>query len=264
MSTGDRNIMNEEADLDYEKYLLRENTSLPEIHREILKKGEDIPQEGVLRFTEKDRLLDPGYMPFENGFCHFEDGSAYVACLTKMFGVKIEMLYWWFQWYARSGIRYRIWYPENHFDAYTDSAGFTHYVTEDVGAGKQKLIIHFMTPAEFGFDKEKLKKVDFGRVAIICAEVGVAIPLHVVWHTKMCHMAREIDGGIELRSRFWIGEEIRVKGPLGKFFNLLLNKPSVKRKIIPKNIGKHMFHHCAQEYHNLAEILPEIYEKCSR
>jgi hypothetical protein len=59
-----------------------------------------------------------------------------------------------------------------------------------------------MTPAEFGFDKEKLKKVDFSRVAIICAEVGIAILLHVAWHTKMCRMAREIDGGIELRSRF--------------------------------------------------------------
>ncbi|TDA30619.1 MAG: hypothetical protein DSO00_00830 [Archaeoglobi archaeon] len=60
---------------------------------------------------------------------------------------------------------------------------------------------------------------------------------------QICKM--NIDGGIELRSRFWIGEEIRVRGLLRKFFNLLLSKPSVKRKIIPKNIGKHMFRHCA-------------------
>ena len=203
-------------------------------------------------------------MPFENGFHHFEDGSAYVACLTKMPGVTIEVLYWWFQWHAKSGIRYRIWYPEKHFDARTDSTGLTHYVTEDVGVGKQKLIIRFMTPAEFGFDRGKIEKLDFNSTAIICAKVGTQIPFHIVWRTKMCHMAREIDGGIELRSRFWIGEEIDVSGPAGKFLKWLLNRLSIKRRIIPRRIGWHMFHHCAQEYHNLAEILPEIYYKCSK
>lgn len=247
--------------LDYEKYLRRQNAPLPEVHREIIEKGEEMPLEGVLRFSEKDKLLDPGYLAFENGFHHFDDGSAYVACLTKMPNVTIEMLYWWFQWHGEEGIRYRIWYPEKHFDVRMDSTGFTHYVTEDIGIGKQELVIRFMTPAEFGFDRNKLEKVDFNSVAMICAKVGVGIPFHTVWHTRMCHIARKLNNGVELRSRFWIGERIEVSGIAGRLLTYLLNKRAVKRKIIPKNVGRHMFHHCAQEYHNLAEILPEIYRE---
>lgn len=246
---------------EYEKYLKRENAPLPEEHLRILQKGEDIPLDGVLKFSEKDKLLEVGYLPFENGFHHFKDGSAYVACLTRMPKVKIEMLYWWFWWHGQEGIRYRIWYPEKHFDVSTDYTGFTHFVIEDVGAGKQKLIIHFITPSEFGFSIEKLENVDFEKLAIFCARVAVKKGPLTIWHTKMCHVARKVENGIELRSRFWIGEEFVVNGFGEKFFGWLLNKPAVKKRVIPKKIGKNMFHHCAQEYHNLAELLPELYEK---
>ena len=30
---------------------------------------------------------------------------------------------------------------------------------------------------------------------------------------------------------------------------------------MPKDVGKHMFHHCTQEYSNLADILPELYKE---
>lgn len=242
----------------YEKYLKRENVPLPELHSEILRKGEDIPLEGVLSFSEKDKLLEGGYSPFENGFYHFKDGSAYVACLTKMPRVTIEMLYWWFWWHSLEPIRYRIWYPEKHFDVYTDSTGFTHYVTEDVGVGKQKLIIKFLTPLEFGFDQSKLESLGFDKF-IICAKVGVKKAWLTVWHTKMCHVAQKTEHGVEMRSRFWIGDKLEVEGIGGRILTWLLNKPAVKRRIIPEGIGKHIFHHCAQEYHNLGELLPEIY-----
>jgi len=103
--------------------------------------------------------------------------------------------------------------------------------------------------------------IDLKITAIICARVGSEIPGHAVWHTWMCHCAREAEKGVELRSRFWIGEEIEVSGPLTSILTRLLNILSVKKRMIPGNIGKHMFHHCSQEYHNLAEILPEVYEE---
>ncbi|WP_086975945.1 DAPG hydrolase family protein [Archaeoglobus fulgidus] len=245
----------------YEKYLIKPLTPLPWEHRLILEKGEDIPLEGVLSFSEKDKMLDEGYLPYENGFHHFPDGRAYVACLTKMPKVSAEMIYWWFRWHSEEAIRYQIWYPGKHFDVRTDETGSTHYVTEDVGTGKQRIVIRFMTPAEFGFSKEKLETIDLKRNAIICARVGAEIPGHVVWHTWMCHYAREAEKGVELRSRFWIGEEIEVSGPLALILARLLNRQAVKRRMIPGNIGRHMFHHCAQEYHHLAEILPEVYEE---
>ncbi|MCX8172375.1 MAG: hypothetical protein N3D09_02020, partial [Archaeoglobaceae archaeon] len=165
----------------YERYLKKGNVALPETHLRILKEGRDIPLDGVLKFSEKDKLLEEGYLPFENGFHHFEDGSAYVACLTKMPKVTIEMLYWWFSWHSREGIRYRIWYPERHFDVYTDPTGLIHYVTEDIGIGEQKLIIKFITPLEFGFDYEKLKSINFEKNAIICAKVGIKKGLYTIW-----------------------------------------------------------------------------------
>ncbi|MEM1576009.1 MAG: hypothetical protein QXT98_00675 [Archaeoglobaceae archaeon] len=248
----------------YEKFLTRGNVPLPETHLKIINEGKDIPSEGVLMFSEKDKLLEEGYHLFENGFHHFKDGSAYVACLTKMPKVSIEMLYWWFWWHSKEGIRYRIWYPEKHFDVHTDSTGFTHYVTEDIGTGKQKLIIQFLTPLKFGFDTKKLENVDFDKVAIICARVGIKRAWFTVWHTKMCHFVRKAQEGVELRSRFWIGERLEVEGFGGKILSWLLNRPIIKRRVIPRDVGKHMFHHCAQEYHNLSEILPEIYNEESQ
>ncbi len=173
--------------------------------------------------------------------------------------VSVEMLYWWFRWHAEDPVRYQIWYPGMHFHVQSDETGFTHYVVEDVGTGKQKLVIRFMTPAEFGFSEEKLRKIDFSRNAIICARVGTLIPKHVVWHTWMCHFARTADEGVELRSRFWIGWDMSVSGPLALILTPLVRR--LRKRIIPKDIGKHMFHHCAQEYHHLAEILPEVFEE---
>ncbi len=47
----------------YEKYLQKPLTPIPDEHRKIIEKGKDIPPEGVLRFEDKDRLLDEGYLP---------------------------------------------------------------------------------------------------------------------------------------------------------------------------------------------------------
>ena len=44
----------------------------------------------------------------------------------------------------------------------------THYVTEDIGLGKEKIIIDFMSPTEFGYDKNKLNSE---KESIICARV---------------------------------------------------------------------------------------------
>ena len=41
--------------------------------------------------------------------------------------------------------------------------------------------------------------------------------------------------------------------------NTILNTAFVKKNLLPKGLGKAMFHHCSQEYHNLAEILPQVY-----
>lgn len=256
----------------YEEYLTRKNSQIPKINIEILKKGKDIALSEVLRFEDKNQLLKEGYLNSENGFFHFEDKSAYATVLTKMPKVSIEMIDWWFWWHSKDPLRYKIWYPEMHYHSSSDFGEFyndesktyrerlhlsKHFVIEDIGTGKEKLVIDFMSSEEFGFDKTKLKKES--EETIICARVGDLRKR--VWHTKMCHAVRVLEKGVEMRSRFWMANKVDRMDEFGKeIFNFILNKSIIKKNLLPDSLGKHMFHHCTQEYNNLAEILPEIFK----
>lgn len=258
---------------NYEEYLKRENSAIPAINLEILEKGKDIAFGEILKFESKNKLLQKGYLSNENGFYHFEDRSAYAAVLTKMPNVTIEMIDWWFWWHPKEPIRYKIWYPEMHYNTSADFGGFyddntksyrerlqlsTHYVDEDIGTGRAKIAIKFMSPEEFGFDKHKLKNDK--EESIICAKVGDLGKR--VWHTQMCHAVRKVDKGVEMRSRFWMAKKVERMDKFGQnILNTFLNNSYVKKKLLPVNLGKYMFHHCTQEYNNLGDILPEIYKK---
>ena len=253
-------------------YLTRKNASIPATTLAVLEKGGDIPVHEVLKLEDINHLLQADYLDRENGFHHFADGSVYVAALTNMPRVSIEMIDWWFWWHAAEDVRYQIWYPKMHFTIAADFQGYyndntksyrerlhlsRHLVTEDIGTGKEKILIDFMSPTEFGFDARQL---DPEKETIICARVGS--PDRGVWGTKMCHVVRMTNDGVEMRSRFWIGHDIqRMGGFAQQLLNSILNKPFVKRKLLPKNLGKAMFHHCSQEYSNLAEFLPQLYQE---
>lgn len=258
--------------ISYKKYIDRSNAPMPKEHLEILRKEDELSTNAMMQRNEINQLFDKGYLLTENGFCRNEDGSAYIAVLTKMPKVKIDMINWWFWWHAAEGARYQIWYPDMHYDISADFQGAyedtsktyqerlylsTHLVTEDIGLGKDKLLIDFMDPVDFGFDKDKLNP---DKNTIICARVGS--PSKGAWATEMCHFVRRTEEGVEMRSRFWIGNKIyRMGGFAQGFLNTILNSNFVRKKLIPKEIGKCMFHHCSQEYHNLAEILPMVYEE---
>ena len=256
----------------FHKYLNRKNAEMPKQHLDILQKQEEMAANLVLQRSEVNKLLDIGYLEGENGFRQLEDGSTYVAVLTEMPNVTIEMIDWWFWWHAAKGIRYQIWYPDMHFDIDSDFGGYyyddtktyrerlhlsSHLVTEDVGLGRDKILIDFMPPAQFGYDADRLNP---DKETIICARVGSSDK--GVWGTEMCHYVRTTDKGVEMRSRFWIGNKVyRMGGFAQGLLNAILNKPFVKKKLIPKELGSSMFHHCSQEYHNLAKILPQLYEE---
>ena len=69
----------------------------------------------------------------------------------------------------------------------------------------------------------------------------------------MTHFVRAIEGGVELRIRFWIGYQIDV------------NKKPVKvlpeGVIIPEFVPKALINHCAKEFAHLAKILAPLYEE---
>ncbi|HEX4508724.1 MAG TPA: hypothetical protein VH328_01535, partial [Burkholderiaceae bacterium] len=68
-------------------------------------------------------------------------------------------------------------------------------------------------------------------------------------------------GGVVLRSSFWLGAAVRPYGPLGAVGERLLNNRRVRRATLPAALPRALATHCAEEYANLAELLPELYTR---
>ena len=218
--------------------------------------------------TQLVRLLEPGELPGETGWCTMHDGVGYTAVRTPMPGVTGEMLDWWFAWHPHDPMRYRIWFPGAHAGISIEPAArpaakaywnTVHHPIEDVGLGMQHLRIRFLDPVAFGFPEHVLEHPSVA--TIICGLVGD--DRRRVWHTRMCHFARRTDNGVELRSRFWLGAKLRLftSSPLAAPINHLLANPAVRRRLIPRQAPLAMAHHCAAEYANLASLLPQLHQE---
>jgi hypothetical protein len=220
----------------------------------------------VLRPHEVARLLEPGHLPGETTWCNTAEGCGYAAVNTPMPGISGEMLDWWFSWHPHDALRYRIWFPGAHEDISFEPAAelaakpywnSVHHPVEDIGLGMQRLRIRFLDPVAFGFPPGVLD--DAAVATIVCGLVGD--DRLGVWHTRMCHFGRRTGEGLELRSRFWIGSELRLfaRSALVAPINRLLGLPAVRRAAIPRRAARAMARHCAAEYANLASLLPELF-----
>ncbi len=252
-------VSDEEKKLSYYKYFLREMTPPPEGYTEqVLAK--ELSCEEALRIWDKDRLFEEGYLPGEFGWCIFEDGTATIANLTPMPKVTAKMLDWYWAWHGLEPLRYKIWDPEEHYEAKSlnrqqnaDSSlsykerywntcqdvteGFIH-----PGFPEPPVRMMFRNPADVGYDKEKLKSFSG---TIIC---GGGIDDGVF----MTHFFRETKGGGELRSRFWFG---------WKFENGKADRVLPEGTSVPKEPLLILLRHTIKEFANLAAILPELFEE---
>ena len=218
---------------------------------------------------ELDRLLDPAPLEVETGWCTLPDGVGYVAARTAMPGVSAEMVDWWFDWHPREPIRYRVWHPLAHFSNSVEPPpgppppkpfwGATHHPVEDVGVGVAHARISFLRPTELGFPTDAL---DDPRVATI---VGghVGDDRRRSRHSLMVHVFGADGDGVVLRSRFWFGALMRpyLPGPLAAAAEPLLNTGFARRRLLPADLPRAVAAHCIEEYANLAELLPDLYER---
>jgi hypothetical protein len=244
----------------------------PEVINNI--KKSPYPNAKALPFEKINDLLHPGYLPLENGYCHMPDGSVFVAVLTEMPNVTGDMLDWWFWWHPINSRRYKIWYPGSHFGVNLDLDideyrkrkgpyasrywGTINYPVEDIGVGRETLSIKFVPPVDFGFDEFRFAEANVATA--ICGIVG-SVSKKLAQHTYMCHFVRKKDKGVEIRSRFWIGHTVLKSGfSENSLLNRLINTKTAKKLLLPKKVGIAMAMHCAQEYNNLAEILPELFD----
>lgn len=220
----------------------------------------------ALPFSQLDRLLDPAPLTAENGWCTLPNGVGYVAVRTPMPDVTAEMVEWWFDWHPRDSIRYRIWHPRAHADNALEPPvspglkahwGAVHHPVEDVGTGMVHARIAFKRPTGLGFSTDGLD--DPAVATIVCGEVGD--DRRRVRHSAMAHVFLRDGDGVVLRSHFWLGALIRpylppvLAGPLAR----ALNSRQVRRLALPASLPRALADHCAEEYANLATLLPELY-----
>ncbi len=264
-----RPLTEQQKKLPYSKYYFREMAQPnPKLMAE-LNKGPMDPDK-ALPIDDINMILDPGYHEVETGYCIMPNGMGYVAVNNVFPGVTIDMLRWWFVWHASGGnLRYQIWCPAKHIGiAVADQdrrklhdpniplcekfVDVDHFVVEDIGGGPEDIVISFKRPQDMGFDMQKFRNSPtievFGGFGITESHMRLGNKAPAV----MMHTVREIEGGVEFRTRFFMGA--RLVGGKPK----CVLPPHVQ---LPVQVPMGLAYHNVVEYSNLASFLPEIYEE---
>jgi hypothetical protein len=216
-------------------------------------------------------LLNPGDLKVEVGWCNLPNGAGFIANRNVYKGVTAEMIDWWFAWHPLESLRYRIWYPPQHAGVALSPEsrkrildpsipireknwGVTHHVTEDCDCGMEDIDITFLSPADFGFDMARWKEP---YVSTFVGGFGGSRPAHKTDHaikasSLMCHIFRLVSGGLEHRTRFWMGYRMSEGKPE------LSLPPGVA---VPAMAVQGLARHNVREFRNLGILLPEIYDE---
>lgn len=257
-------------DLEGKPYARFWNPEMGEMQPQVLKALAHGPEARELGFAieQADLLLDEGYLPLETGVTRLSTGQIFVACLTKMPGVTSEMIDWWFAWHPMEDARYKLWHPKAHLSARAtrqnaDEPNLTnqekylrnpHFITEYVGSDKIDIVITF-SPPETLLDTARFPEARIGTA--ICATVGLQKAPIIV--TRMIHLIRETEDGVEMRSRFWMGEPRFRAKPHGDIGVRLPFSKMIARRAVGFELGRDMLVHCAMEMNHLAGFLPDLY-----
>ena len=99
-------------------------------------------------------------------------------------------------------------------------------------------------------------------VSHACGEVWLQTPRIRIG--TMIHLARKIDDGFELRSRYWLADAVKVKLPLVGY-ELSLDRVAqtfgLKSRLAGLSVGYEQLLHDQIEFTNLASFLPDIYRQ---
>jgi phloretin hydrolase len=259
-----RELTDAEKEKPYSKYFYKELAEIPAEDLTAVNAG-PLDLASVTTIQNRNDLMKPGYLGDETGYTVLEDGSGFAATLVKMPGVTPQMLDWWFNWHALEGLRYALWCPVAHTDIsakdpsrHMDSSGVplrernygsTHYPVEGFNqASSQKVAIEFFSPEDFGLDMSLFKEPEISRA--YCA--NVILDMLNTPFNAFFHAVREVDGGVEYRSRYWLGYTMRDGRPR-----------RVKRPLPYRmsDLARNNCLHSLTEYNNLASLLPQLYEE---
>jgi hypothetical protein len=136
--------------------------------------------------------------------------------------------------------------------------GGTSFVDEYVGSMLGELAIRFAHPSTLGFSDDRL---DPDEATAICGTVGFSgIPLD--WG-YLIHHVRRVNGGAEMRSRFWMGGG-HVAPRAGADLSGELETAAQGVRRLAESQARAMVVHCAQEMNHLAAFLPDLFGEFKR
>jgi len=259
-----RDLSAEEKKKPYAKYFYKELAAIPVVDLEKFNAGPVDPAKATSVHNRND-LMKPGYLDVETGYTVMPDGSGFAATLVRMPGVTPEMLDWWFNWHPLEGLRYAMWCPVAHTGIsvknpaqHLDSSGVTlkernygstHYPVEGFNVqGADKLRIKFFSPRDFGLNMNMFREPDISRA--YCANVIVDFP--GIRFNTFFHAVREVEGGVEYRSRYWIGQTMKAGSPA---------RVKIPLPFKMMDLARNNCLHSLTEYNNLASFLPQLYQE---
>lgn len=115
-------------------------------------------------------------------------------------------------------------------------------------AGVQNIEIAFRKPEVLGITQEQMEHSSLSTFEIAtCIERDKNFPINVFFHA-----IREVPGGIEYRSRYWLKYTIKNDKPV-------CSKLPIPNKKLMYYMARSNCIHSLTEYNNLASILPSIY-----
>lgn len=216
-----------------------------------------------MRFEDRNRMLEPGYLPLESGIIRHEDGRVTIAALTRMPHCRAKMVHWWFGWLGGTD-QYKLWHPVDHISSdWADRGkdgnyyGAKHLVQETLGGGGEvhRLRIHFRDPLEV-FDPAGYAAVDG---IAICARAGTQDKPVNLGH--MTHFVRNTDYGCEMRTRFWLGEVHHqdLTSDLPEAVTAM-----IRREALTEDFCARLHRHAIEEMGYLADLLPVLYRQVTQ
>ncbi len=261
----------EEQARPYAKFYAMEFPGPDEATLALMDRERPLDRSQMLLPEDLDKLLDPGNLEHEAGWGMMDNGAGYIAMRHEMPGVTTEMIDWWFAWHPMESLRYRIWYPPYHLGVEVDEWArprlkdvgvpvrdkverIVHHVTEDVGMGTEHIDIHFLSPEQMGFDMSRWHRPNVGTFV---GGFGFSINEHQppdipAAPAIMVHFVREMDGGVEWRTRFWMGYTVMNGRPV------CMLPPGVR---IPEDAVFGLGEHNVYEYTRLKSLLPLAWEE---
>jgi phloretin hydrolase len=152
------------------------------------------------------KLLVPGFLKVDNGYCVLPDGTGFSVIHTRGPDVTLEMEQWWGTWF-KSGdynyLNYKIWMPSLHF---------THAnpIWEDLGWGTSKLYrVKSITPDVLDLPTSpKELNPDFLTLAGSAFTIIPDAPGEAPYYATLIHYTALGDDGLDVLTIVWSGIHI--------------------------------------------------------